>query len=598
MVPESASERTETELALRSVRNDIKTLVIELGLGEKKIYELVDHICQVGIPNIQASSFLKQASTGGRGKSRLAPAIATALQHAAHKVCVVRGLKPGKRRTHEEIVTALKTAGISANAIPGKKAIWSVTRAPAIVIARASQVMGEHMTRVVESLGEIRSNGQCVQMDGTLFTCKDDPKSTLYILNDREEILGIGNAIFGVDVANRGIWTALGAVGASNSFLTGCAIHRGLLSKEPLLQKYGISGNWIWHGKPGAIVTDCGREFVAAHVRRLFDDRMILFRETCPKGTPHYRGHNERFNRTAHLLFARFLESDQGRKYFRSVHGKPNAKGILCRDYDRALVEWIVNDYHHAPHGGLGGASPLERFDDLANGRKGFRMCGVPSPVTDSPGLLWDLLWDRPRVINHIGIFIDHRRYRHPRLAELFAPGRRSSVKKISVRVNPYGMGKVHVRLMLPERPPEILAVPWMPDIDRLPMDEQQAAMAVDPSYWEWRALLSDLRHVNVPATEANAVSLAVFRENEAIGDKQSGAPGKQVRMKERANRAMREQFGGIDVPKAIPPIEKSPSISTVPDQGSSADWARFWQNGQPLNIQLLPTGAGGSDEY
>ncbi len=575
------------QLEFLSLNRDIKRLVVELGVGEKKIRGWVDYICRVGLGNLEAKHFLKQASDGGRGKSRLRPELQSALEKAIHKACVINGLKPGKDRAYVEICASLRAEGFPDDTIPSRKVIGRASKAPAVIIARTAHLQGDHMTRVVGDLQEIRAICQCVQMDGTSFTCKDDPRRTLYILNQRGEILGIGNAIFGLDVATRGLWTLLGVVNATNSFLTGIALHRGLLSKAALMERYGLKANWPWQGKPGHIITDCGSEFISSHVHRVLDDRGILFTDRCPKHTPHYRGHEERFNRTAHLLFGAFLESEIGRKYFREVPGKPHAKGILLSQFDQALVEWAVTSYHAKEHAGLGGATPLARFDDLANGRRGFRLCGVPQPVSDTPHLMWDFLWGRPRVVNHIGIFIEHRRYKHPRLSELFRPGHRSSQKKVDVRVNPYGMGYAYVRLQGPGVSTEILPVPWAPDIDRLPMDKQQAALALNPSVWEWRSLLRDLRRANVPTTEANAVSLAVHREEQAQGDKLGGAPSRETRMRERADREMRKQFENVAADLQGATANDTARRPVPRSLASIIETAR-----------LLPTGAGGAAEY
>lgn len=436
--------------------------------------------------------------------------------------------------------------------------------------ARADSYDRDHLFRVIGQPAESLGLMSMVQLDTTTFT--DDEPDALRVVNEHGQDLGPANVIFGIMGANRGVWTFIPFVGAANSYLAGLSIKRGLLRKDLLLQEYGIQGVYPYSGKAGEIRHDNGSEFIAEHLRSVLTLRGVKFNfdESSPVKTPHYRGKEERFNRTAHELFKDFLDSDKGQRYLRSVHGNKKAKGIRLTDLDRALMEWVVLDYHTRGHKGLGGDSPNSRFEKLVEGHDGLPASGLPTPLAPSEDLDWDFMWEDARVVNHLGISWENRVYRSPELEKLFVLNTRSSKRRVPFRYNPYGLNAIFVKVLDGRGGEKIVRVPWIPEREKYPMTEDVFRASTNPSIWEWKAIYSILRRAG-HAKPATGLIEEIHQRQEAEADsaRKAGAPKKKDRMSTSRNQSMRKLLGDKNLPATAaeqpPPAPKAPRHSPRP---------------------------------
>ena len=550
-----------------SLKTHVKELAKKLGCGVDFIYKCVRHICDVGPENVRVKSLLKVAPDGGKNGCRLRSNNADVFWSAIEDVCVSRGLRPGTKKAINEISTYLAANGWVGK-LPSDKSLRKHSKSARVMSARTDAYDRDHLLRVIGKPSESLGLMSVAQLDATLFTYND--KDALLVVNEQGHSMGPANVIFGLLGANRGVWTFLSFVGAANSYLAGLSIKRGVLSKDTLLQQYGIRGVWPYSGKVGQVLHDNGSEFIAEHLGRVLDDLDIGFDESAPAKTPHFRGKNERFNRTAHKLFKEFLSSGPGTRYLRTVHGNKEAKGILLTDLDRALMEWIVCDYHSAGHKGLGGDSPNSRFEKMVEGSHGLPASGLVPALADTNELDWDFMCEEMRVVNHLGISWANRFYRSPELQKLFALNKRSSIRRIPFRYNPYGIGAVYVKVPDGQGGEKIIKVPWIPDLEKYPMTEDELRIATNPSLWEWDLLYAALRragHAN--PTSGLIADLHHKRESEAASNRKSGAPKRAARITDARNRGMRENLGQANLPatasEAPPPSPPVPRKSYCP---------------------------------
>lgn len=559
------------------LRPFVKELASRLACGTDFIYELVSLICEKGPENVVAEDMLKQAPGGGKGTSRLSEAEEKALQDAVQKVCVEDGFKPATKAANKAIRSHLTQVGCVARNI-SRATIKSRSMSPYILAARTDAYQRDHLHRVAGQSDEVTGLNSVVVMDSTQFTDED---SELRVVDAQGRDLGPANVIFAILKSNRGVWSFRAFAGAANGYLAGLTIKRGLVAKDGLLKRHEIPGIWPFHGKPGVINHDNGSEFVNDQVRRVLKSRDIACVDRSPPKTPHYRASEERFNRTAHVMFDDFLGSDFGKRYLRPVKGRPQAKGILLNDLDRALVEWIVCHYHSRPNKGLGGDSPLGRMEKFVMGKNGLPASGLPTSLADTEELKWDFLCEETRVVNQLGITFDHRRYVDAALSRLFKPGCRSSNTNVNFKYHPYAMGSVYVKLPDASGIDVVHAVKWLPETEKYRPAAQDQLASINPSLWEWNAIFKDVRRGNTEkATATLAEQLFAQREAEANkGSDKAGAPGKKARRSEDRNRAMRELYGKGNVP--------------VPADGSSngAGQTPEGQVDDPVAQQLKPRG-------
>lgn len=533
------------------LRQHARSLARKLGCGADFLYDRLRHICEVGPENVLVSSMLKSGTTGGKGGLRLRGNSSDILWAAIEQVCVDTGRRPGSAKSLEEIRMALLAKGW-AGKLPTNTVLRKYSHSDRITSARENAYIRDHLNRVIGKPAESFGLMTVVQLDTTTFTGKD---FKLLVVDELGRSMGPANVIFGVLGANRGVWTCLPFVGPVNSYLSGLSIKRGLLAKDQLLNEYGIAGVWPYSGKVGEIRHDNGTEFVSAHLNRVIQDRDIGINESSPAETPHFRGKGERFNRTAHKLFDEFLESDFGRRYVRPVQGHKDAKGIRFSDLERALLEWIVTIYHKRAHQGLGGDSPDSRFEKLVEGRNGLPASGLVPPLLPTPKLHWDFLREDARVINHLGLTWENRVYRHKDLSRLFVVNTRSSKRRVPFRYNPYALKSVFIMIPNATGGEDIIEIPWVPETEKYPMDEDLHRKCMNPSAWEWDLLRADLvRAGNAKPSSGLIESLHAQRKAEADKDRIAGAPKTQVKITDRRNSAMSDSFGEKDLPPVSTP--------------------------------------------
>lgn len=573
------------------LRPHVKELARRLACGTDRIYAWVDFMCQKGPENVVVGELLKATSTGGKGTSRLSSTEEKELQKAVNQVCVVDGLKPASKAANNAICDRIVSAGCVSRKI-STATIRARSLSPEITIARTDAYQRDHLMRIAGSPDEVTGLNSVVVMDTTTFTDED---GELRAVDAQGRDLGPVNVIFALLKSNRGIWSVRGFAGPVNSYLAGLTIKRGLVEKGPLLARHKIPGIWAHHGKPGTFNHDCGSEFLNGHVGGALKSRDIGIDDRSAPYTPHHRGDLERFNRTAHALFVEFLESDVGRRYLRSVNGRPKAKGILLSDLDRALIEWVVGHYHVRPHAGLGGDSPLSRMEKFVLGENGLPASGLPAPVADTEELRWDFMWEEHRVVNQLGIEYANRRYVNSDFSRLFKLNSRSSGQRIPFRFNPYAMGSIFVKVPGDDGREEIVRAKWLPETQKYRPKAADQEASINPSLWEWEVLFKDIKRGNTePPSALLAEALHNKREAEsAAGGSVAGAPSKKDRTRDARNRTMREEYGSEDnLTDSVESSEEtgSDTVSELPPppaRGRKKD-----------PVPTLLTIGGGSDAY
>lgn len=550
-------------LPLRPVVGELSDL---LRCGEDFVFELVLRLVNYsgGPHNATAKDMMKVEQGGGKGTGRLETEQEEALRAAVWKVCVDRGMRVATRKTNDEIRQLLKSSGAFAeNEIPTTSTIVQRSKSKEIATALADAYERDHLNRVMLGAEEIQGCHSQVLLDCSTMTNEFEEVRVVDLFGND---LGIANSIWGINAATRGVWTVWGFPGTQNSFLTGYAIRNGLIDKDPLLKSYGFAGaSWPFHGRPGEIRHDHGSEFINSHIKAALLDRDVKIGciDYSPPQTPHARGIGERFNRTAQQLFAEFLQSDIARKYRRTVNGKPDALGITNDDLNKALVEWVVTQYHFRPNKGLGGDSPMSRWEKMVLGKNGRPFSGIQMPLEDTDELKWSFLLRELRTVNHVGIQFENRTYRSPVLNRLLATNSRSSERKIEFRYSPYKLGRIYLKLPDEEGCEKIHEIPWVKATDKYFASREKERSAEDPTRWEWRQLFSDFRAGNTSKPTAGLVEeLSNAKEEAATAGHASR--GKSVKTAKKLARAAMRGFGADAIPKAHSPAAAPEAKSNI----------------------------------
>lgn len=226
--------------------------------------------------------------------------------------------------------------------------------------------------------------------------------------------------------------------------------------KSRLSKEAGARSSWAMSTGIGTLVTDWGSAYYAEETRRVVASMGAIF-DHPPAGMPHLRGTVERFFSTTET---RFMSHFAGRTFSNVVQrGDYKAELHANIPFDvlaRAVVRYVVDDYHHRPHAGLGGETPHDAWVRL-------RADTGRIPVPDRHTLRHIFGIEHQDVtLDNSGVVVLGLRYQNRDLYDWFTA---KGVTKVSVRVDPENVGHVSVKLgddwiTVPCRKKELHGVP------------------------------------------------------------------------------------------------------------------------------------------
>lgn len=195
---------------------------------------------------------------------------------------------------------------------------------------------------------------------------------------------------------------------------TGMCISTGILRKEGLLERFGVRAHWPVWGVPRVLHSDNGKDFHARSFLRACEEYGIVS-QFRPVKRPVYGGHIERLfgsleNYVHELPGSTFSNPKQKGEY------KPSHEASLTLE---ELECWFLNlvcHYHNQPHGGIGGATPLQRYEAGMLDTDTGLGCGLPDVYADEHKVRFDFMPAEERIITRTGVQIHHIRYFHDSL--------------------------------------------------------------------------------------------------------------------------------------------------------------------------------------
>lgn len=474
---------------MKPLEPDLAQLEITLDASRSWIRGTVRFVAEVvGWKNANADHFRFKERTGGAGKTRRPIDIDDEIRRAIAYACDESGLESGTPtailRARQHLETVLRGTG---RIVPSPRQIAEVMRSGYGAIAHAGPYLRDHLNRVTKPRERPDALRTCVILDWTGFS---QDHRQLIALTDDDRVIGRLTLISALEEVTRIPWGWQWCAGAANSDLVGYCIANGILSKEPLLRKWGFEGQYPASGRPLVLVHDNGSDMKSDHTKAVTSEAGIRFDQRIPVKTPHFDGKLERFHGTAKSLFLDFLEDlklrpDSEKSYPPGVKTNLKRGHIYIRwsELERTWLTWVLTKYITRPHKGIDmeEISPLRRYEELING-EGYHMAGLRKPVEDGVDFQWAFLWRTP--IRHFdgAINIDGRKYFCNVLSRIIPNASVLRKSPLEVRWNRYNLREVYVRD--PETR-EIVAVPLVDPPD-LP----------DCSYWEWQSAVCDFRRV------------------------------------------------------------------------------------------------------
>jgi putative transposase len=196
---------------------------------------------------------------------------------------------------------------------------------------------------------------------------------------------------------------------------------------------------WPAFGLPAIVKLDNAQEFHSISMKAAALALGFELRY-CPPREPHLKGKVERFFGD---VARDFCASLPGRVYanIEEKGGYP-AKELACLTLEQArllFAHWVVDIYHGSPNAGLGGQTPLQRWNALDIDARGRRM------PPDYASLRILLALSTTRTIGPSGVKILSLFYQNHELEALCAqPGLRGR-RKFDIKVDPDDMQYIYV---------------------------------------------------------------------------------------------------------------------------------------------------------
>ncbi len=271
---------------------------------------------------------------------------------------------------------------------------------------------------------------EVVQIDHT-------PADLVVVTDDRLYPLSRPWITLAIDVYTRMVVGYRLDIERPNAGSVGLCICMAVLPKRDVLAALDLPGEWSVWGMPGKILADNAREFDCRTVERACAQHRIGL-EFRPVATPHWGGHIERLcgtvNRRTHKLPGTTFSNPVDRGRYKS-----EKEAVLTLDeFERWLVNYIVNVYNTGKHDGIG-MPPAAKWREAILGTPNTPARGLPPLLPDPERLRIDFLPYTEITVQRYGLQWDHMRYHAPILNRWIGakePGTKRS-RRFTVRRDP-----------------------------------------------------------------------------------------------------------------------------------------------------------------
>lgn len=220
-----------------------------------------------------------------------------------------------------------------------------------------------------------------------------------------------------------------------SSISAAACISHAWLPKDAWLKAIGADASWPVWGQWKTVHLDNAREFRSEALRAGCHANQIII-EHRPVATPHYGGHIERligtFSQKIRLLPGATFSSVKERGAYRS-----DERAVLTFP---EFLRWFVLEvekYHHRPHRGLEGLTPLQAWQEALS------IGGIVRPppmIRDTYRFFLDFLPFERRRIRRDGISLFGTRYWSPALSPYIG-----SADETVVKYDPRDISRVYV---------------------------------------------------------------------------------------------------------------------------------------------------------
>jgi len=451
----------------------------EAGVDVTTLYRWARTYRETGL----LSSLLPYRPAGGRGKSRLEPAVEEILLQTVEE----RFLSPQQssmRATAAEVARRCRAMQLK---VPHPRTVRAR-------IVGLPQPEPSRRARAGARLEGLAGGDAADRASRPLDVVRiDHAPLNLIALDDRRRLpLGRPWITLAIDMYSRMVLGFSISPDPPGSVAAGTCIAHAVLPKEMWLAKRGVDGSWPCWGFPARIRIDDRREFRTQALRRAcarYNMRLEYESPAQPHAGAHIRRLLGSFSRAlANLPGAPFAQPAAATRY--AANG---ALTLTLAELELWLTEYIVCIYQTKRR--WSEASPLERWTAAACGDGAGT--GLLDRPTDEDHIRLDFLPYVERTVQAYGVAIDGIHYYSDVLRRFAGGSQAGSQRSFIFRRDPRDLSTVYL---------------WDPELLRYAAIPYRDATHPPISYWELRELRRMLRRRGQSANDESAIFAAHHR--------------------------------------------------------------------------------------
>jgi len=433
---EQASKRLDIINPLLSKPSRTYLDVIEraeqTGYGPATIYRWIKQYESTGG---QITSLLKRQRSD-RGQGRLTPDVEGIVSDAI-EIHYLSKQKKSIRAVSDQVATRCIDLGV-------KPPHPNTIRNRILTLPEEVREIRRKGTKAAAKFKPIR--GKFPGANWPLATVQIDHTKLDLILVDEKYRRAIGRPYItlAIDVYSRMVSGYYLSLDAPNSFSVAMCVARSIVPKNKTTGKYNTQSDWPVYGVMDNIHVDNGKDFRAEALRRACDEYGITL-QWRPVATPRYGGHVERFFRTLAEEIHALPGSTSSNVIERGEYNSEKESSLTIREFEKWLVNYIVNIYHHKIHSGIKD-TPYNTYQNAIIGKGECLERGLPPIPTNPDRILLDFMPFKERTIQPYGISIENIKYYSHELRPWICASVKPNSKikrKFVVRYNPTDMSHV-----------------------------------------------------------------------------------------------------------------------------------------------------------
>lgn len=236
------------------------------------------------------------------------------------------------------------------------------------------------------------------------------------MLVDEAHRLPIGRpwVTLAIDVFSRMVVGIYISLEAPNAAAVGMVLAQTICPKREYLASLGVDGDWPVWGVMATAHSDNGKDFRSESVAKACQDYAIDM-QWRPVTQAHFGAHIERLMGTAATELHKLPGTTFSNTEEREGYDSEKEAVMTLKEFERMVVDFIVNIYHQRVHEGIG-MPPIRKWTLGIAGDEHTPGTGVP-PIPENPVRIQiDFMPYEERTVQQYGVQIDHIRYYGPEL--------------------------------------------------------------------------------------------------------------------------------------------------------------------------------------